>query len=543
MGAGDGVTEERYVGEAERPGISVRVLAWVAAAALFVGLRIAAAFTLPVFGAELDGLSGAWRASNGDGDFRFIPTLFQGVTAALLAFDDNELWPRLLAVVAVATVPLAIYRMRSFLGEAGAFVALLLLAINPIGIAMSSTANAMAFDEPVAVWLFVYLWGRSRKPVPSALAGLAITLCGPAPLLVGAAWLVTNRDWSAWRSIPVLAAVAGAVAGVVLASARFGLGFDEIVVPPFDLLAAGTERPWSTASAGELVLLYVAPLLVAMPLAFVAHGLGVLPRMPAQLWTWFGFAGGWWLLSLWGETPAPAAAVTLPAVLLLAPAAAGALAAALRVDWRVAAAGIALFAAMFILAGAVTVDWARLERVGDAEDKALVVIFAIGALGAVAGLIYGRAAAALALPATLATVAMLLAGASRVATGANTEPIISPQHAELARELRDRALAAAELSGGEIVVHPDLAAGVVWPFRDSGVLHISSRVGPNAAFVLWPIDLPPPADMEALSGDWALTRTVRTPTADTLDYLHWLVDRNMLAPGPERIAVYSRIDP
>ena len=84
---------------------------------------------------------------------------------------------------------------------------------------------------------------------------------------------------------------------------------------------------------------------------------------------------------------------------------------------------------------------------------------------------------------------------------------------------------------------------MTWPFRDSGVLLVSSRVPDTAEFVVWPLDAPPPVGFVVLAGDWALTETIRTPTADLLDYLHWLLDRNTLAARPDQIAVYTRDQP
>jgi hypothetical protein len=525
------------------PGISVATLAWAVIAALFIGLRLAASFTMPVFGPELDHLGGAWLARVGVEDERYIPTLFQAITSLLLRLDAAETYPRLVAVAASASIPLALYLLRGRLGDAGAAGALLLLALNPVGIALGASANAMALDEAVSVWFFAAFVRGWTAPLPAAAMGFGAALCGPGPSLVLVARLVTARGaWWVPRRDSLLAGAAAAAAGLLFASARFGLGFQELTVPPLDLLAAGSERRWATLSAGEAVLLYLAPLVAAAVLAGLAAALGRGPRLPGLLFAWLGFAAGWWAFSAWHENPAPAAALATPAAIVAGPMAVAGVGAALRRHSTLAAAALAGAAVLCLLAGAIVADWARLERSGPAAEQALVALFLVGAAASCAVVVYARAAAWFVPVAGVLGLALLLAGASRIAVGAS-EPLLSPLSPPLARQLREAALAHREATGLEIVVHPRLAADVAWSFRDSGTLVISSRVPPAAGFVLWPVDEPQPEGFAMLAGDWALTRSIRTPTADTLDFLHWWLDRNTLVPRPDRIAVYTRSEP
>jgi hypothetical protein len=373
----------------------------------------------------------------------------------------------------------------------------------------------------------------------AAGAGFFAASSGPLPLLLLVAALVTaRRPHAYWR--PLTAGVAGAIAAVILASARFGLGFEELVVPPFDILAAGSERRWSTPTAGEVTILYNIPILIVAGLSLAAVLLRVAPRPPAVLSAWLAIAAGWWVFSIGHQTPLPAAAVVLPAALFLGPSAALALQHARRVDIRFAAAGLGIFAFFGLILGANIADWARLERPGDGSERALVALLCLGALVGIGLLAWARASAALAIPALLAALAFLTPGALELATGGAADSLASPFSPESARDLRDIALASRAASGIEIVVHPDLEEDVTWPFRDSGVLLVASRVPPTAGFVLWPAGAPAPEGFVRLEGSWALTRRIRAPTADGLDYLHWLLDRNTLASRPEGIAVYTR---
>ncbi len=523
--------------------LSVSTVAWVLAGLIFIVPRLAAAFTMPVFGAEIDSLSGAWLASTGTGDRRYIPTLFQGITALLLTTDDSELWPRLAAVIASATVPIGFWLLRPRLGEIAAFVALLAVALNPVGIGLGASANASALDETVAIWVFVAFARGWWNPGSAFAAGLLCALCGPAPSLVLLAKLVTTKI--ALSTVPrshLAAGSAGLVIGLLVASSRFGLGFDSFIVPPFDLLAAGSERNWSTASAGEVALLYQVPLFAGAVAALVAAIARRRPPRDALAMAWLGFAGGWWLFSTWQETPVPAGALGAPAAVVIAPALVRGIAAAFAVDRVFAAVGLSAAAVFLVLAGANVADWARVEDSGPAGEQALVALFLAAAAGSCAFIIYARASAVFVPVGAILGVVWLVAGAARIATGA-ADPLLSPVSPGLARDLRDAAIATRAETGGDIVVHPSLAEDAVWPFRDSGTLIVASLVPPSASYIIWPSDATAPEGFVPVEGDWALTRSIRTPTADTLDYLHWLLDRNTLAARPDRIAVYTRPGP
>ena len=65
-------------------------------------------------------------------------------------------------------------------------------------------------------------------------------------------------------------------------------------------------RPWSTASGGELSLLYQAPIIFGAVVCLVLAAARVEPRPDALAVVWIAFAGGWWLFSLADENPAPA---------------------------------------------------------------------------------------------------------------------------------------------------------------------------------------------------------------------------------------------
>ena len=135
--------------------VSVGTLLWLGLGALFVFTRLAGMMSIPVGGAELDALSGAWQAHDGHSDSRYIPTLFQGVTALSFSFTTSETPARVLALLASLSLPVALYRLRLTFGEVAMLGALLVLALDPAAILFGSTASASGFDIAVALWLLV----------------------------------------------------------------------------------------------------------------------------------------------------------------------------------------------------------------------------------------------------------------------------------------------------------------------------------------------------------------------------------------------------
>ncbi len=528
--------------------VSAETLAWLAVAAVFVAFRLGAAFEAPVGGAELVHLSGAWQARIGVEDSRFVPTLFQALCATLLYASSSELPSRLLAVAATATVPLALYLLRGRLGNAGALLALLLIAFDPPGILLGGTASALGFDVPVAIWVFVALSGalpvsqRRALLAVYALLGLLVATGGPflLPLsLTVVAFALFQRRVE--RDAAVVLA-AGCLTGVVLTSVLAG----EPRVAALVLFSAGFEQAWSGPLAGEVLILYALPI-VAPGLA--AAGLLArntlsrrsADRQEALLVAWSALAGAWLLLSLTTHSFVPVAALTLPLALILGPAASRAFAAMWRADWKVARVALPASAAFALLALAVSFDWARDQSIGGFSEKARVAYFLVAAVGAALALFLRRGSGpAVASLAFAACSILLVTGAFGMAVHPQGEPLPSPFSGAVARDLRDRAVATRGESEGSIVIHDSLKDQATWPFRDSGNVVFASRVPIDAAFVVWPATLPAPAGLKAVEGNFALTASLHTPLNDGLDYLHWLIQRNTLAIRPATVAVYTR---
>lgn len=520
---------------------------------LFVALRFAITWQAPVGGSELFGLSGAWQATVGDaGDERFVPTLFQAMSAVLLAFRNDELLPRLLALVVTLTIPMAFHLLRPVLGLGAAMVSLLLFAVDPVNIWLGVAASPAAFDGAITIWLLVLVTRPFRK---EGLRGIAFAGGGFAAATGGALLLpfvfavvtdaLLRRSALSWKVIAPLGA--GAIGGIVLASAGFGYGWQGLTIPPFESFAHQFDADGASPVARDLVLLYGWPVLAfaAVAVAFVAwehktagQPLGSHLRL---LFVWFAVS----VLSLFAANAAhselPIAAATLPACFVVASAVAPALRTFHGQDWRIAGTGVAVMLLLLTLIAAIVVDWARQEEIGAAGGVARVLILAAGMAVAAAFLLRFRALApSLVLVPTVVFAVAVLPGAVNVGLSGKHEPLPSPLSASQARNLRDIAVAAREEHGGLIVVHDDFREAITWPFRDSGTIVLATNIPPDATFLVWPAGVPQPEGFDSLSGEWALQRTIEAPTSSVLDVLHWLSDRNEVEVSRLSIAVYMK---
>ncbi len=536
-----------YAAPNRTPAISVAAIVWALAVALFVLARVGLLWRAPVGGLELEHLSGAWLASIGVEDARYVPTFVQSLMALTLGWTDSEVPARALALAGTLTIPLALFLLRHALGQAGALFALLLLALDPAGIVLGATASAVAWDAAIALWLVVALVA-SRPPPTWVWLPLIflVATAGPLPL----PFILTATAIAAVRgerpSGSALAwGAAGAALGVLMTSLQFGLGSDGLRVVPLILFATGFTEHWSAATSGELAALYGLPLLVGgvAAVAWLAARCraGSFPPAPVEVLT-AGAAGVavlWFLLAVRTSSPVPLAAATLACGLVLGPALARVASLLLTTRWYEGRALLPLAAgftgaALFVLSG-----WARAGHAGGAYEQAFVATSLALALVILALLATRRGALPLALVPVLAAGGLvLLSGASGVALSAAGEPLPGPTSPASARAIRDSALESAT-GGGLVVVHERYREALTWPFRHSGTLLLASRVPPDAAVVIWPPDADAPEGFVEIEGRWILERSVRAP-AGFLGYVRWFGERNSLPDTLELVAIYAR---
>jgi len=525
-------------------------LAWGIAALVFVAMRLAALVNLPVGGAELDGLAGAWQLHAGNADERITGTLFQGIAAWLFQFTTSESAPRVLALLASASIPFALFRLRPSFGEIPLLVALLLLAFDAPAIVFGSTASSAGFDIALSAWLLVLVFEPKAPAWAFGVAGLLAVTAGPVvvPLILAVALVALLHSEAPPRDA-LIALAGGAVAGVLAASAGYGLGWQGFSIPLIDAFARGFEANLSTESTGYLTGLYVWPLLAAGLIAaswtlYDSWAESEWPRETLLLLVWAGLAVIWLFASAGENDTAPLAALALPVVLLLGRVVPGFAAGVANAEWRIAGPALALGLTAAVIIFAFVIDWARLDRVGSDRDKLIVAGLSLAVLAS-AGLVASsrRSLPTLFLPVAMLAALPFLGNAFAMAFPGPNEPLPSPISTIQGEELRDIALAAREAEGGLIVVHPDFERQMTWPLRDSGEVIVASRVPADARILLWPTTEVAPEGYSVLEGSWSFEGIRRGPSGGFLDYLRWFSDRNSLQNSSLPIAVYLRTGP
>ncbi|GIW12619.1 MAG: hypothetical protein KatS3mg062_0058 [Tepidiforma sp.] len=528
--------------------VSVAGLAWCGAILFYAAVRAAALVHVPVGGLELWSLAGAWQAHTGFDDARYIPTLFQALTAGLFRVDGSELLPRLGAIAASLTVPASLFALRERIGQPAALAAVIILAIDPLQVALGPTATVSAFDVPV-VFAALACSERFRASAWLAAAGgaaFATAGAGVLPLVFAAALCVRPRSLP---GLPAAAASAGAAAGVLLASTGFGAGWQGVTVPPFDHFAAGFDAEWSTETTRRLLALYGwAPALAAgVWVASRLHAGG--PRLPGKqldrfLAAWWASSLAWAVVAGGAHDPVPAAALTaasaIPAARFLT-----ALVDQLgTVSWRKAGwpLAAALLAAVTIVGP--LLDWARLGRVGPGSEVAAVIVLSGVVIGALVLLLrFPVTRPAAVLPAVAVAATPWLSGGFAVASGSPNEPLPSPVTTLQASEIRDIIVGPSRDPSGIVAIHPAAADALTWPLRGASGLVVTSRIPPNAAVVIWEPGGSPPDGFRAYEGRWAILRERNGPAGGFLDYLRWLGSRNTLPVRDVSAAVYIREQP
>lgn len=531
--------------------LPIAALAWVGISAAFVVLRLGAIWHAPVGGVELIHLSGAWQARVGVADDRFVPTLFQALTALLLHLSDSEIPARVVAFLATATIPAAFWFLRPRLGQAGALVALLLLAFDGPGLSLGVSASAMGFDLALAAWLFVAVTALRLPYWGWGIAGFLLATAGPIPMVAAVPALGVAL---ARRFLPPKKAVAwccaGVAAGILAATFGFGLGLHGgLRMPPFELFAASFDQAWSTPTTLAVVVLYSWPILLAGAIAGLVVGRRLwLARDSDEgemlLLAWAALALAWVLISSSASSPVPVVAASLPMAILAGPALARAFDAMLSADWTRARFLIpaALFAAAVALVFMLT--WARNGQATDNGEKVLVtalLVFAAFSLGAAAW--RREAFPALLAPALVVAGPLLISGGFGIAFNSAGETLPSPISPPQARQLRDTVLQLAHERGGLVVVNDRYADAMTWPFRESGNLVVASRVPADAAVVVWPADATGPQGYDTVPGDWNFEVAPSPPTGGFLDYLKWLSDRGALPVDRVSAALYVKAKP
>lgn len=520
---------------------------WAGLIAVYLLVRLPAVTQMPVASVELHDLTAVWRAHVGNSTTDFQPTLAQAVTLLSFEWTDSEQFTRWVVFAAGATVPFGILALRHRLGEVGAIVAILVLALNGPAIYLGSSASAVAFDLPIVIWGLVWLdraYGPEWWWLP---AGFLIATAGPlAGAFVLAAGLVHFAKRGDWPARKLGIAGAGALVGLAASSVRFGLGWDGLAVPPLHHLANGYGSGLKAGSVGLLVPLYMIPSLAGGVAGVALHATRWRREGARPTAWWNGILAWWGLTMIWlvssptSGSPVPLAAVAMPSALL----AGFALDAwTRRVDefeWRLPLLAFGAAGAALVGTGVVLSTWARKGEAGDARQLAILVLTLLAAFGALSLVAVGRRTMPTLVVAAVAPLAALMfVGAAGVAFGGVMEPLFSPKSEQAGRDLRTLARDSADEIGGSIVVHPSLDDDLTWAFRGLPSYVLSSGPTLDAAVVVLPLDSPAPSGFTPLANERTLI-TYIDPPSSLLQYIRWLTKRNSLESTALEVAVYLR---
>ena len=480
---------------AGRLDVGLGSIAWALVSLMFVGSRLSTAIQVPVSGAELSSLAGAWQETLGVADPRFMGSLFQSITSLLLTVNDGAALPRAIAVVASSTIPVGLFLIRRQLGEAAALTALFILAIDPVAVLMGSTASSAALDLAVSVWLLVAMLNGVKHPLLWGVLGLGVVCGGPTPVILAASFGALRLLQRSGVDRAAIAAFAvGGLAGAGLLSVLFGP--TELRIPSLDILQAGLTARWAGANVLELTVLYELPVLLVGSAAsahLLARWLIVRDASDAEklLLVWAAAGGLYWAIALGAADPSPVLALALPLAAVIG-----------SLGPRVLA----------------SLSEATETRKFPAISWALI-------------------------PVSAASVLLLLSGTFAVARGAPNEVLTVPADSASAHALRDHVLALAPANSGGIIVHPDLRAQLTWPMRSSVPLVVSSRVTRGDAVVIWPADETAPEGYSETSGSWLVVREVSAPTNDLGQIASWFRERNRHITGGIAARVYTGVTP
>ncbi|HJP40283.1 MAG TPA: hypothetical protein QGF35_01065, partial [Dehalococcoidia bacterium] len=479
--------------------LSVSAAAWGVAITVFLALRLAVLTQAPVSGPELDSLSGAWLASVGEDDSRFLGTIFQALSSILLELDDSDTLPRLLAFLATGTVPISFWLCRKQLGEGGAILGMLVLAVDPTALFLGATAWQAAHDQALAAFILVVaLKGTHSRSVLAAVGfGVATggTLALGISLSIAAGHLLAGASL---RSRSAVSVAAGIAAGVAVSSLGFGLVSTELRVPPFDLMNQGLESSWSTMTTVEILTLYELPVILAGAAAATYRATqwytGHPPdRADRVLLGWAAFGLAHVIVARNSGDPSAILALVFPLTAIIGR----------------AAAEIALEADL---------SWLRRPEDGRVARSA----------GTVGAAVIGSAA-----------LLVLVSGTFNIARGSSGEPLLSPGSPPGSSALRATVLALAADTDRDIVIHPSLREDTTWPLRGMGAVIVASRFSELEAVVIWPTDEDTPPGYARSVKEADLVRRVEPPEGGLNGIIDWFRDRNRVNTNGVQVAVYT----
>ena len=297
--------------------VSVETLAWIATVAAAAALRFVDLADGELTVSESARSMDAFTVAAGDTPGTWVGDFAASITTYLFdIFGESEVLARLPSAIGGSVLVAALWLARPFAGRSGALVAAGLIALSPLLVLTSRSAEPFAVGGAVAVLAALSLLAYLREPEPAPLfafvlfAGLAFLTDAVAVSAVLALLLflafegsIVGSDkvqeaWTRFRTSPLqwaIVAIVGAAA-LQLGLTHFGTSTDKLGLPGITLWSEMFETPRDSRAPEyhlALLLAYEWPILVAgvggicvLALRIWNYGLGSLSSLERLLLVW-----------------------------------------------------------------------------------------------------------------------------------------------------------------------------------------------------------------------------------------------------------------
>ena len=301
--------------------MSVETLAWIAIVAAAAALRFVDLPSDPLTVSESARSLDAFTVAGGDTPGTWVGDFDASITAYLFdIFGESELLARLPSAIGGSVLVAALWLARPFAGRSGAVVAGGLIALSPVFVLTSRSAEPFALGAAVAVLAALSLLAYLREPSPTSLfafvlfAGLAFLTDAVAVSAVLALLLflafegaIVGSDrvrgaWTNFRTSPLQWAIVAIVvaATLQLGLTHFGTSTDKLGLPGITLWSEMFETPRDSRAPEyhmALLLAYEWPILVAglgglsvLGLRIRSYGLSSLSSLERLLLVWIALS-------------------------------------------------------------------------------------------------------------------------------------------------------------------------------------------------------------------------------------------------------------
>lgn len=280
--------------------MSVETLVWITIVVVAVALRFVDLADAQLTVSESTRALDAFTIAGGDTTGTWVGDFTAAINAYTFdIFRESELLARLPAAIGGSLLVATLWLARPFAGRSGAVVAAGMIAISPLFVLTSRSAEPIAIGAAVAVLAALSLLAYLREPAPASLFALvffvglafltdAVAVSAVLALLIFLAGEGTlhgddkvREAWRSFRTSPLQWAIVGIVivATLQLGLTHFGTSTDKLDLPGITLWSEMFETPRDSRA-----LEYHMALLLAYDWPILAAGVGGLSLLALRIW-------------------------------------------------------------------------------------------------------------------------------------------------------------------------------------------------------------------------------------------------------------------